>query len=309
VTGRALGRAMFALEGVLGVAVVIETARLPVAVGVTGFALVAKPALVAFALIILLVAGDAFHRGALERRVAVAVLARDIHVLAGEREMRLAVVETRVLPVFVGMAIGAGIAQLALVLVVLAVAGDTGGRRVAQLLALGVAVAALHLGHGMSALEREIGEFVVEGLFIERRDVHVPPLVLGVADAAFLFLDASMVTLLLDGVFGHLFVAVETQPALCALLEAHVALLTVALKIGMAFNYLARHDHAFDRLGARAARQHNGQGRQPEECASRAPHRRRSQYMCTAMTCTTPLITSMNTNGTCRMCQSENRRS
>jgi len=110
---------------------------------VTGFALVAEPALVAFTVIILLVTGDAFHRCTLERRIAVAILARYIHVLAGEREMRLAVVEARVLPVFVAVAVGAGIAQLTLVLVVLAVAGNTVGWRFAELLALGVAVAAL----------------------------------------------------------------------------------------------------------------------------------------------------------------------
>ena len=158
----------------------------------------------------------------------------------------------------------------------------------------------------MAALEREISELVVEGLLVERRDVHVTPLVLGVADAAFLLRDASVVTLLLDRVLGHLFVAVETQSALRALLEAHVALLAVALEIGVAFNHLARHDHVLDRVGKCPRMPHSGQNRQPDECASYAPHRRRTQYMCTAMTCTTPLNTSMNTNGTCRMCQSEN---
>src|SRR4030066_200070 len=156
-----------------------------------------------------------------------AFLARHIAVLASERKVRLAVVEVRVLPVLVGVAVGAGIAQFALVLVVLAVAGDAVGWRFAELLALGVAVAALHLGRGMTALELEIGELVVEGLFIERRDVHVATLVFCVADAAFLFLDASMVTLLLDGILGHILVAVETQSALRAFFEPHVALLTV----------------------------------------------------------------------------------
>jgi len=72
----------------------------------------------------------------------------------------------------------------------------------------------------MTALELEIGELVVEGLLIERRDVHVASLVFGVADAAFLFRDASVVTLFLDGILGHILVTVEAQSALRAFLES-----------------------------------------------------------------------------------------
>lgn len=177
-----------------------------------------------------------------------AVLAWNVHVLAGERKVRFAVIETRVLPVLVGMTIGAGIAQFALVFVVLAMAGDAVGWRVTKFLSLCVTVATLHLGHGMTTLEREVGELVVKGLLIERRDVHATSLVLGVADATFLFRDTSMISLLLYSILRDFLVTIEAQAALRAFPEAHVTLLAITLEFGMALYHLAWHDQVLDRV-------------------------------------------------------------
>ena len=115
-TRRALGRAVFALEGVLGVAVVVEAQRLPVAVGVTGLALVAELALVTLFVVILAVAGHALQGRTLEFWIGVAIIALHVAVLAGERKFCLAMVERGVLPVFLAVAVGAGLAERALCL-------------------------------------------------------------------------------------------------------------------------------------------------------------------------------------------------
>lgn len=231
-----------------------------------GLAFFAKPTLVTLLVVVFLVTGDTLRWRTLEGRVAMAVFARHIDMLAGEREFCLAVVEARVLPVLVGVAVGAGITQFALVLVVFAVAGNAIGWCFTILLALDVAVAALHLGNGMAALQHEISELVIELFFIKWSDVHVTPFVIGVALAAFLLYQASVITLLLDGVLGDVLVAVKTQTALRTLFKACMALLAVRLDLGMAFNHLAGHDHALDRICVHPGETHSDQDRQPDEC-------------------------------------------
>jgi hypothetical protein len=166
------------------------------------------------------------------------------------------VVELGILPVALGVAVGAVGTEAALVLVVFLVAGIAIGRGVAEFLCRHVAVAARDLGRRVRVLERKIGNPVVKGLFVERRDVHGTSLVVGVAGTAFLFLDAAVVTFVLLDILGHVLVTVEAQAGLRRLVEAHVAILAVAFKIRMTFNHLARHQHAFDRFGL-------GPGRRP----------------------------------------------
>jgi hypothetical protein len=81
--GRAFGEAVFAAQRVFGVLVVVERAHLPVLVGVAGLAFVAEAALVALAVVVLAVTGDALRRRTLELGVLVAVAAAHIHMLAG----------------------------------------------------------------------------------------------------------------------------------------------------------------------------------------------------------------------------------
>jgi hypothetical protein len=108
--------AVFSQQGVLGLFVVIEQYFFPPPIGVAGFALGTKIALV---LIVLSVTRIALQRRVLEMFVGMAWLALDFHMLALQREMRFAMVEMRGFPVFLHMAILAFGTQLAFVLVVL----------------------------------------------------------------------------------------------------------------------------------------------------------------------------------------------
>jgi len=96
--------------------------------------------------------------------------------------------------------------------------------------------------------ERKVSEAVVESGFIERSDVRIAPLVLGVADSALLLLDSTVIAPLLDGITRDVLVAVEAQTTLCALIEAHMTLFAVGFQIGMTSNDFSRHQHALHRI-------------------------------------------------------------
>ena len=233
----------------------IEDDSFPVPVCMAGIALRAEPPLVALAVIVLFVTGDAGGGCALEFRIRMTVLAGDIAVHAGQREFRLAVVKESFLPVAFTVTVGTAGAQSAFVLVVLAVAGETVRRRVTELDLGLVAIVARDLGVGMCPLEPEVGECVIERFFVERRDIHRATLVFGVAVAALLVLDPAVITLFLGDVFGDILVAIEAQTVLRGFFEARMAVFTVAFQVGMPGNQLAGHQYAFERLGVRGMRQ------------------------------------------------------
>ena len=145
--GIALGRGMASEQAVLGVAVMAERDVLPEHRCMAGAAQLSVAPLVR---VVLAMAGDAFQRRAAEaRRILVAVPALDVAVLAQQLELRQVVVELRLLPVLLGVAIAARGAQRAVVLVVrlmASVAGvgelDEAGRRPVTGLALRGAVLA-----------------------------------------------------------------------------------------------------------------------------------------------------------------------
>lgn len=124
-TARALGQAMLAAQRIPGIAIMIEADGLPFTVDVTALALLAEASLVSVFLVILAVAGDAARGRPLEFGVLVAITATDVLVLAGKREAGLAVIEGRVFPARITMAVRAVVAELALVRVVLAMTGNT----------------------------------------------------------------------------------------------------------------------------------------------------------------------------------------
>jgi hypothetical protein len=70
------------------------------------------------------------------------------------------------------------------------------------------------------------------------------------AGTAFLLLQAAVITLFLGDILGDILVAVQAQGILRGFLETRVAVLAVGLDVCMAFNDLARHQHAFDGIGA-----------------------------------------------------------
>ena len=100
--------------------------------------------------------------------------------------------------------------------------------------------------------QRVIGRGVVELVFVERRDVHVAALVLGMAAAARLDLDASVQALVPRDVLRHGLVAIEAEPVLRALVEAHVAIGAFALELRVAGDDLAGHERAFELRACRS---------------------------------------------------------
>ena len=170
-------------------------------------------------------------------------------------------------------------------LVVLLVTGVAVGGCVAVFLALQVAVLALHLGGRMPALQLEIRQSVIELLFVEQHDLHLATLVVGVTDAAFLFRNPAVIALFARHVRLDLLVAVLTQAALGALVEAHVTVRALAFELRMAFNHLARHDGGLHVVCLRVQRHEQSQAHhQPELNSFCYVHQLPAQYMCTAMT-------------------------
>ena len=105
-TGVALGLAMFALQGVVGILVMIEVDLLPSLVAMTGFALGTVASLVPLILIDLLVATVTGQRGLLVGLVLVALLALNVGVLAAnQRELGLFVIETGFRPLLLVVAV------------------------------------------------------------------------------------------------------------------------------------------------------------------------------------------------------------
>src|SRR5689334_9516266 len=150
---------VLAAQRILGLRVVVERDLRPRLGGVAGLAFLPEAALV---LVVLLVAADARHRRFLEDVALVAGLAFHRGVLAEQREARLRVIEARLLPARLVVAVGARGAERPFVLVVLLVAGDAGAL---QLVAVEIArVAALALDLLVLAAQRVLGlRVVVEG--------------------------------------------------------------------------------------------------------------------------------------------------
>src|SRR5581483_1247245 len=293
----ALREAMFAAQRILGIAVVIEQDDFPVFVGVATLALGPELGLVR---VVLAVTRDALRRRSLEPWIGVTIATIDVAMLARQRKARLAVIEARLFPFDVGMAVGARRTEAALVFVVLLVACHALGRRLAKFLARLVAVAAFDFRSRVRAFEKEIGHPMIERARVERGDVHVAAFMLGVARAAFVVLEPPVIALVRLHVARHVLVTIEAAPGLRGTVEAHVALRAVALDVRVPVYQFSGREHALDRIGAGDALQREAQGQKQDE-----PEH---QYMCTAMTWTTALTTSRYTSGTCRTCHQEKRR-
>ena len=114
-----------------------------------------------FVRVLLVMAGVALGRGMRKMlRIGVAVGALDLRMSEKKREMRLRVIEAGFLPAAFVVAVIASGAEGAFVLVVLAVAGDAFARGVRQVLRIGVAFDAFHLG--MLERQRKLGLRVIE---------------------------------------------------------------------------------------------------------------------------------------------------
>ena len=114
----------------------------------------------------------------------------------------------------------------------------------------------------MRAKQFEVSAGMVKFFLVERRDVGRTSLVIGMAIATVVVVQAAMQARFAADVAGNILMAVETQLALRRLVETLVALLAFLLVLGMPGNDLAGHQHLLDTLCQRASGQQHGR---PEE--------------------------------------------
>ena len=165
--GVALRIAMFALQRVLGLLIVIEGAGLPVLGGMAGGAFLPIAPLVPFLLIVFPMASHTLRLdlqpgvGTTDAAL-VATLALGILVLVAQWELGVVVIETGVFPaplVVTTLALLAEIASMTFLLIVFLMAGDAFGRQFLRLVeqALFRQVAGIALGLAMLALQGVMG--------------------------------------------------------------------------------------------------------------------------------------------------------
>jgi hypothetical protein len=172
-----------------------------------------------------------------------------------EREARLVVLETRLLPGLLRVAIGAFPAQAACVCVGVGVTGDAFAGRRAELLAQLMATFTPHLYVG--ALQAVIGEIVIEGLRIQRHHVGRPPEVLRVAAAAGrsgCAWRATVEPLASRQVFRDVGMTVRTELVLGLGAKRRVALAAFRLYVGVFLNDRTGHHQLLEVDGRNAER-------------------------------------------------------
>ena len=152
-------------------------------------------------------------------------------------------VEHNLFPIRGGMTVLAFFSEVAFVGVVFLVAGQT-LRRCIPKFDLGF-VAGFALGFlrvGVAACESKVRLGVVEGGFVDRRNVLFSPLVVGMALAAFpLLFQPAMKALLAFDILADVFMAVLAQLSLRRLVEPFMALGAGLFPFGVSLDDLAWH--------------------------------------------------------------------
>jgi hypothetical protein len=145
--------------------------------------------------------------------------------------------------------IGAFLTQPAFMRLILLMAIDAERRRLA--IGLGGFMAPLAALGPVRSLESEIGEAVIEGFAVERRDLRFASLMFGVAMFAFRIDDlrpAPVKTLPPLFVGRDLFMAVHAEFALRALRKGLMAIAAILFVFCVALNERARHDEPFEQV-------------------------------------------------------------
>jgi hypothetical protein len=191
-------------------------------------------------------------------------------VLAFELELGLLVViEPRLLPLDLVVAVFALLAQAALValVVVLPVAGIAVRRRVAELLPRLVAVVAAVPRVLVAAAQFEVGAVVIELLPVELGDFGIPALMVGMAFPAGLVFEAAVQPRVGPDVGRGVLVAVQAQVHLGGLVELLVALLALLFVFRVSLDDRAGHQGLFHLADLRHCRRCGGDDEQDGEAA------------------------------------------
>lgn len=157
-------------------------------------------------------------------------------------------------PVSWVVAVGTGVAKEILVYVILAMAVDTVGRRVAMFRAGRVAAGAF--GIRMLADQFEVGKQVIERRFNQLDDVGIATLVIGMTGRTGLVRDRISFAVkaeLVAEVRGDILVAVATQSILAGTIKRYMAGRTFRLELCMPANQITRHDQRLNSLSSSRA--------------------------------------------------------
>lgn len=264
VAGRTSGSFVRADQAEMRIAVVIEPGLLPFLRAVATRALGAELAVVH---VIAGMTRDTIGGGGLVTLIWMTAVAGHVAVLAAQRITGLAMVEARLAPADFAVAVGADLAELALVRVIFLMTVPTLLRRLAKRHARLVAGVAFHLQ--VRAVQRVVGLVVSEGFPVKFHDIHATPFMIGVAGLAFAPVDtrrASVVASLGAQIRRHILV---TGKALLVLTGATEQLMT---SLALCFEFCMRRS---DRPGhhqrlhlARAG----GRDHQQQQQAAHAPH-------------------------------------
>ena len=243
VTVAAHQRRVFADQIERGIAGMVKRCVMPVSW------LMAVAALLSAAPIVRIIVGMAAEacRGRVDKGViGMAVKTARCCMAADQRETGLLVIKRHVFPTSRRMAIATTCANRFRVRAVRFVAGCAGRWR-RPVLAVGF-VAAGALQTIVFSLQGEIGVFVLKRGFVERDNVRVTPLMLGMAVRAVPALGVSVASVeALPGrdVISNILVAAGAQFGLFATLELDVARSAFLLDIGVPGNDLTGHDQRF----------------------------------------------------------------
>ncbi len=238
---------------------VIERELFPVLRGVT---LLTLDAVVALVVIVVGVAADARLRRVLVFLLDVTANTGDPGMRAGQGVVGLLlVVEAHVLPRCLGMAVGAGRAQISVMPVVFRVTCIALGLRGVERLQLrGMAVGALRFC--VLAVQREVRHVVIELVLVEMQNVGRPSHVLGVAGGTSGIRDRrreAMESRACGHVTRHVLVTIEAQRILEIARKGLVAGATGRLEIRVRGRERAGHDEPLERVDLRGGRaRHTG---------------------------------------------------
>lgn len=167
---------MFAFEGEVGVACVLEARVMPIGRVVAGLALLPATAIMR---VVGFVTAKAGRWRARKSPVLVAIQACCLAVLAQQRVVCRIVIELRFGPFGRFMTGGAVVIHSFLVGLVIAVTGNAVRRRFTVFFIGFVTIAAL--GFEMRADGLEVGERMIKGILVENHDFRVTPFVVGMA--------------------------------------------------------------------------------------------------------------------------------
>lgn len=155
-------------------------------------------------------------------------------------------VKTGFFPILCIVAVAAVKAKFTFVHIFLVVAGIAFGRSI-TIFCLGF-VATLTFCGAMFILKNKARFIVFEMRLVKFRKLRVPALMFGMAVAAFLFLEAPVKTLTAANILCRFLVAIEAQVRLRILIETFMAVFAFIFILGVAFDHLAGHHRAFQRL-------------------------------------------------------------